>query len=62
MLPVVEDFVKKFQLQEFVVVADSGLMNRENIELLEQKNYKYILGARIKNESQLQLQEGHKTA
>ncbi|GHT56472.1 transposase [Bacteroidia bacterium] len=51
MLPVVEDFVKKFQLQEFVVVADSGLMNNDNIELLEQKNYKYILGARIKNES-----------
>jgi len=51
MLPVVEDFIKKFELKEFVVVADSGLMNNENIELLESKNYKYIIGARIKNEN-----------
>jgi transposase len=51
MLPVVEDFVKKFGFNDFVIVADSGLMNTENIELLDKKNYKYILGARIKNES-----------
>ena len=51
MLPVVEDFVKKFGLKDFVIVADSGLMNSDNIELLEKNNYKYILGARIKNES-----------
>jgi transposase len=51
MLPVVEDFVKKFGLTDFVIVADSGLMNTDNIELLEKNNYKYILGARIKNES-----------
>lgn len=53
MLPVVEDFVKKFDLKDFVVVADSGLMNKENITLLEEKKYKYIIGARIKNESKL---------
>ena len=51
MLPVVEDFVKKFGLTDFVVVSDSGLMNSENIKLLEKNNYKYILGSRIKNES-----------
>ncbi|MDR1936924.1 MAG: IS1634 family transposase [Tannerellaceae bacterium] len=51
MLPVVGDFVKKFKLKDFVVVADSGLMNNENITLLETKQYKYIIGARIKNES-----------
>jgi hypothetical protein len=31
MLPAVEDFVKKFDLEDFVVVADSGLMNKNNI-------------------------------
>ncbi|GHU55025.1 hypothetical protein FACS189411_02730 [Bacteroidia bacterium] len=51
MLPVVEDFVKQFDLKDFVVVADSGLMNSDNITLLEKKNYKYIIGARIRNES-----------
>ena len=51
MLPAIENFVSKFNLSDFVIVADSGLMNNENILLLEAKNYKYILGARIKNET-----------
>lgn len=52
MLPVVKDFVKKFDLKDFVVVADSGLMNSENIKLLDANKYKYIIGARIKNETE----------
>ena len=51
MLPLVEDFAQRFKLDDFVVVADSGLMNQRNIALLESGNYKYIIGARIKNES-----------
>jgi transposase len=50
MLPVVEDFVRKFNLKDFIIVADSALMNNENITHLEEKNYQYIIGARIKNE------------
>jgi transposase len=52
MIPIVEDFVQRFDLGEFVVVADSGLMNKSNISLLESGGYKYIIGARIKNEEQ----------
>lgn len=51
MLPVVEDFVRRFNLEDFVLVADSGLMSRKNLELLEAQGYRYIVGARIKNES-----------
>jgi len=51
MLPVVEDFVSRFDLDDFVIVADSGLMNKQNILLLESCGYKYIIGARIKNET-----------
>jgi transposase len=51
MLPIVEDFVKKFDLKDFVVVADSGMMNKDNIKLLEENKYQYIVGVRIKNES-----------
>ncbi len=51
MLPVVEDFVQRFNLDDFIVVADSGLMSQSNIAMLESGNYKYIIGARIKNES-----------
>lgn len=52
MLPLVEDFVQRFNLDDFVVVADSGLMNKTNVSLLESGGYNYILGARIKNVSQ----------
>jgi len=52
MIPVVEDFVRRFELDDFVVVADSGLISQKNIELLESGGYKYIIGARIKNESE----------
>jgi hypothetical protein len=44
--------IQRFNLEDFVVVADSGLMNKSNISLLESGGYKYIIGARIKNESQ----------
>jgi len=50
MLPIVEDFVRRFDLSDFVVVADSGLMNKANLSFLESAGYKYIIGARIKNE------------
>ena len=51
MIPVVEDFVKRFNLEDFVVVADSGLINKRNLDLLQSGGYKYIIGARIKNET-----------
>ena len=51
MLPIVNDFVSKFKLKDFVVVADSGLMNTENIAELNKNGYKYIIGARIKSEN-----------
>jgi len=52
MLPVVEDFITRFKLKDFVIVADSGLMSRANIALLDSAGYKYIIGARIKAETQ----------
>ena len=52
MLPIVEDFVQRFNLEDFVVVADSGLMNKTNISLLESGGYKYIIGAKIKSETE----------
>lgn len=52
MIPMIDDFRQRFTLgEDFVVVADSGLMNACNVRLLQEAGYKYILGARIKNES-----------
>ena len=52
MIPIVDDFVQRFNLgKDFVVIADAGLMNTKNIKLLRDGGYKYIIGARIKKES-----------
>lgn len=53
MIPIIEDFVQRFKLDDFIVVADSGLMNKSNIALLESGGYKYIIGARIKSETEV---------
>ena len=51
MIPVIDDFRQRFGLgEDLVVVADSGLMNEDNVRLLRSAGYKYIIGARIKNE------------
>lgn len=52
MLPVVKGFKERYKLEKLIVVADSGLLNKTNIEQLEEQAYEYILGARIKNEKQ----------
>lgn len=52
MLPVVQRFVEEYGLHDFTVVADSGLMTGDNINELERLGYRYIIGARIKGESE----------
>lgn len=70
MLTIVDSFKKKYDISNMVVVADAGLMSNSNITELQEKNYEYIIGARIKNESKLigqqilssQLQNGESIA
>ena len=50
MLPVLEAFKKKYNLGQLVIVADSGLLSKTNINDLQRMGYEFILGARIKNE------------
>lgn len=52
MLPVVEAFKARYKLNTLVIVADAGLLSKKNVEELLNKNYEFILGARIKNESE----------
>jgi len=52
LIPVLDKFQKRFNLNKPVIVADSGLLSRANIEQLIELDYQYIIGARIKNESQ----------
>jgi len=52
MLPVLETFKQKYKLKQLVIIADSGLLSNANIKELKSKKYEFILGARIKNESE----------
>jgi len=51
LIPMLKQFEFRFSLKRPIVVADSGLLNKDNIFDLVKKGYKFIIGARIKNES-----------
>jgi transposase len=51
LIPFIENIKLKFSLLNPIIIADSGLLSKDNVELLEKQGYEYILGARIKNES-----------
>jgi transposase len=51
LIPVLERFEKRFDLNKPIVVADAGLLSSDNIADLKENGYSFILGARIKNES-----------
>ena len=52
LIPFLEKISHKFNLNKPVVIADSGLLSKNNMEALEENGYEFILGARIKNESE----------
>lgn len=51
MLPIIDAFKEKYKLEKLIVTADSGLLSKQNISELQEKDYEFILGARIKNET-----------
>jgi transposase len=51
LIPFLEKISSKFNLNNLVVIADAGLLSNENIKALEANGYEYIIGARLKNES-----------
>ncbi len=52
LIPFLEEMNRKFHLNKPVVIADAGLLSKENIKALESNEYEYILGARVKNENE----------
>lgn len=51
LIPTIEKISKKFNLSKPIVVADAGLLSINNIKELQENQYQFILGARIKNET-----------
>jgi transposase len=57
LIPFLEKITSKFDLNKPIVVADAGLLSKENIQALQQRGYEYIIGARVKNETEKVKQE-----
>ncbi len=51
LLPMLEKICRKYGLGRPVVVADAALLSRNNLKGLIAEGYSFIIGARIKNES-----------
>ena len=49
LLVALEKLKARYELEEVIFVADRGLLSEDNLVLLEKNNFKYIVGARIKN-------------
>lgn len=49
LLPILTDLKKRYELGKIVFVADSGMLNDDNLRLLEEHGFDYIVGARIRN-------------
>jgi len=52
LLPTIQKFENRYSLDKPVIIADSGLLSKDNINMLQSNGYQYIIGARIKNETQ----------
>lgn len=51
LIPVLEAFQNRFDIDRPIVVADAALLSQKNIEALNTKGYEYILGGRLRNET-----------
>jgi len=52
LIPVLEAFQEKFDINKPIIVADAALLSEKNIHALQKNGYEYILGARLKSESE----------
>jgi transposase len=52
LLPILKAFQQKFNIDKPIIVADAALLSEKNMNALQENGYQYILGARIKNESE----------
>lgn len=52
LLPVLRKIQSKYGFKKPIVVADAALLSKQNLTNLVQDGYRFIIGARIKNESE----------
>lgn len=52
LLPVLDAIGSRYDLGKPVVVADAAMLSRKNLKRLDEANYPFIVGARLRNESE----------
>jgi transposase len=51
LIPVIEQLIRRFAIAKPIIVADAALLSKKNLEALQKNGFQYILGGRLKNES-----------
>ncbi|WP_057938513.1 IS1634 family transposase [Algoriphagus resistens] len=51
LIPVLENIQKKFSIGKPIVIADAGLLSNANIHALISNGYKFVLGGKVRSES-----------
>lgn len=49
LIPALNELEKRYNIDKVILVADAALMNKINLQDLDERNIKYIIAARIKN-------------
>jgi transposase len=49
LIPAIKLFIKKHNVEQFVVVADAAMISTDNVAALKAENINYIVGARLGN-------------
>lgn len=53
LIPIVDRLKRRFAVGEVCIVADRGMISRETIAELEQRDWSYILGARLRQQKEI---------
>jgi len=53
LIPILETFQKKYNLDKPIVLAYATLLSQKNIDALNDYGYQYIIGGRVKNEAEV---------
>lgn len=57
LIPILKKIQEKYKFEKPIVIADAGLLSKDNIKKLKVEKYQFIIGARIKNENNLTKKE-----
>ena len=60
LIPTLEKLRKKYKISRVILVADSGLINKENVDKITESGLEYVIGARLKNSSKAIIEEAFK--